>query len=117
MQKIKRWENFERWTCRFLGCDTARVSRPLGKLYLVIGHRKNTKDVRMGQWVKNGKKWDFTYVEETVVAIGLTLKELYESVKQYKGFNDLISDPSLGEVENKSYAYYLAGNLKMVPDE
>ena len=63
--------------------DVARISRPMGRMYLIIGFNKNTKD-DAGQWVKNGEPINFDYVEEKIVASGANEEELIESVKEYK---------------------------------
>lgn len=66
-------------------CDTARISRPLekGKMYLIIGFNRNTKDDE-GQYIdENGVRKDFNYVQESVVASGFTEEELITSVKEY----------------------------------
>lgn len=67
-------------------CDTARISsHPHGKIYLVIGFKKNTKDVKGAYWTNNigGERIDFEYTEEHCVASGHTEDELLESVKKY----------------------------------
>lgn len=66
-------------------CDTARISRPLekGKMFLIIGFNRNTKDDD-GQWVdENGERRDWDYVQESVIASGHTEDELIESTKEY----------------------------------
>lgn len=70
---------------KLLGCDTARISIPFGKYFLIIGTRKRTKDDRKNrQWCKNNGLTDFEYIEERVVASGDTLEELMESARGYK---------------------------------
>lgn len=66
-------------------CDTARISKPLddGKMFLIVGFNRSTKD-NVGQWVdENGERRDFDYVEEYVIASGFTEKELINSTKEY----------------------------------
>lgn len=66
-------------------CDTARISKPLndGKMFLIIGFNRNTKDDE-GQWVdENGEHRDFDYVQESVIASGFTENELITSTKEY----------------------------------
>lgn len=63
------------------GCDTARISQPMRRLFLIIGTRRNTKD---GKWFKNGEPIDLAYTEEHVIASGDTKDELMESAKAYK---------------------------------
>jgi hypothetical protein len=74
--------------CReVIECDTARISKPGGKLFLIIGFNRNTKD-DPGQWCSDALGMepipDWDYVEEKVVASGKTEKELIESAEEYK---------------------------------
>ena len=70
--------------CRkIIKCDTARISRPLGRMFLIIGFNRNTKDDE-GQWLKNGDPIDFDYVQESCVASGNNPEELIADVKEYK---------------------------------
>lgn len=65
-------------------CDTARISKPCDKMYLIIGFNRNTKDDE-GVWVnQDNQRIDFDYVQESVVASGHTKKELIESTKEYQ---------------------------------
>ena len=66
-------------------CDTARISKPLddGKMFLIVGFIRSTKDDE-GQWVdENGERRDFDYLQEYVIASGFTEKELINSTKEY----------------------------------
>jgi hypothetical protein len=54
---------------KMFGCDTARISRSMGKLFLIIGWKRNTKD-DPGQWYRNGEPIDFDYTHEEVIASG-----------------------------------------------
>lgn len=68
---------------RYVKADTARICKPLGKMYLIIGFHKNTRD-DSGIWIgQNGERIDFDYVQESVVASGRTRVELLKSVKEY----------------------------------
>jgi hypothetical protein len=71
--------------CRkIVKCDTARISKPLDKMFLIIGFNRNTKDDE-GVWVnQDNKRIDFDYVQEQVIASGKTKKELIASVKEYQ---------------------------------
>ncbi len=70
--------------CReIIDCDTARISTPCGKMFLVIGFKRNTKDDD-GQWFKDGERCDFDYIAEKTVASGDTEEELLASVREYK---------------------------------
>ncbi len=71
--------------CRkIIKCDSARISRPLKTMYLIIGFKRNTKDDHTSQYLKNGEPFDFEYMEERVIAHGNTEEELLASVKEYK---------------------------------
>ena len=69
---------------KYVKCDTARISKPCDKMYLIIGFNRNTKDDE-GVWVnQDNQRIDFDYVQESVVASGNTKKELIESTKEYQ---------------------------------
>ena len=69
---------------RMFKCDTARITSPLGKHFLIIGHNRNTKD-DPGVWTdENGNRKDWDYVNEQVIASGDTEAELVASAKHYK---------------------------------
>lgn len=69
---------------RMFKCDTARITSPLGKHFLIIGHNRNTKD-NPGVWRdENGNRQDWDYVQEQVIASGDTEAELVASAKHYK---------------------------------
>ena len=71
--------------CReIIECDTARISKPLDRMFLIIGFNRNTKENKTSRWERNGKPFHFDYVEEKIIASGNTEKELIESVKEYK---------------------------------
>ena len=70
--------------CReIVKCDTARISKPGDRMFLIIGFNRNTKD-DPGQFIKNGEPYDFDYVQETVIASGDTEAELIVNVKEYQ---------------------------------
>lgn len=89
--------------CReIIKCDTARISKPLNKMFLIIGFNRNTKDDE-GQHVKNGVLFDFDYVNESVVASGFTESELLSSAKEYQRLCGITMDEYLKELlENKN---------------
>jgi hypothetical protein len=69
---------------KYVKCDTARISKPCDKMYLIIGFNRNTKDDE-GVWVnQDNQRIHFDYVQESVVASGMTKKELIESTKEYQ---------------------------------
>lgn len=52
--------------------DTARVVKTIGgKLFLIIGNKKDTRD-NVGQWYANNMPINFDYLEEKCVASGHT---------------------------------------------
>lgn len=69
--------------CEMFDCDAARVSRPCGRSYLILGTRRNTRESG-GQWYKDGDAIDFDYLDERVVASGETEEELIVSAEEYK---------------------------------
>ncbi len=80
-------------------CDTARISSPCGRHFLILGWNKNTKTEReagrdKGQWVKTDKDgvetpYDFDYVHEQVIANGATIEEMWASAEHYKQLCDI----------------------------
>jgi len=71
---------------RYVTCDTARISKPLedGKMFLIIGFNRNTKEDE-GRWVnQDGERIDFDYVQESCVASGHAKEELIASTKEYE---------------------------------
>lgn len=77
-------EDDERRFKRMFGCDTARIVTPCGKMFLIIGWKKHTRNLKDRAWYKNGKRFDFEYTEEHCIASGTTMKELTASAKEYK---------------------------------
>lgn len=74
-------------------CDTARITSPCGRHFLILGWNRNTKTERdagrdCGQWYRSDEPIDFDYTHEQVVANGATLKELWKSAKHYKRLLD-----------------------------
>lgn len=80
----QRQENrFVKQMVRMFRCDEARITRPMDRMFLILGWKRSTrKDA--GQWLKNGKPFHFTYLREQVIASGRTYKALLESAKKYK---------------------------------
>jgi hypothetical protein len=72
---------------KMFGCDSVRISRPLGRMFLIIGFNKNTAD-NEGQWYRNGEPIDFEYLEEQVIANGVCLDELLANAQHYKKLLD-----------------------------
>ncbi len=71
---------------QYITCDTARISKPLedGKMFLIIGFNRNTKDDEL-QWVnQDGERIDFDYIQESVVASGTNEQELIKATKEYE---------------------------------
>jgi len=66
---------------RGLKYDTARIVRPLGRMFLVVGKRLNTKS----RWVdEHGNEKHFDCLDEHTIASGANVEELTASVKKYK---------------------------------
>lgn len=89
---------------KIIECDTARIRKSEdwvgGKMFLIIGFNRNTKD-DPGQWVdENGKERDWDYVEEKTVASGKTEEELIESAKEYKRLCGMTMEEYLTEIVN-----------------
>ena len=69
-------------------CDAARISKLCGKMYLIIGFNRNTKDDK-GVWInQDNQRIDFDYLQTSVIANGYTKKELIESAKKYQRLCD-----------------------------
>lgn len=73
---------------RMFKCDSARITRPLGTMFLVIGWKRSTRQDQKQTgafWMDekgNVKHW--TYINESVVASGDTEAELMASARHYK---------------------------------
>ena len=74
---------------KMFDCDTARISTPMGTMFLIIGWNRNTKNTKHIFWTKNGEHFDFDYVEEKVVASGGTIKELIASAEYHKRLQNM----------------------------
>ena len=75
------------WRARYrkmFNCDTARIPKVMGMMFLIIGEKRNTRDDPGGRWYKNDKPFDFAYVQERVIASGKTHAELLRSARTYK---------------------------------
>lgn len=68
---------------RKFGCDQTRIVKACGKLFLVLGWKRNTKQ-DAGQWYKNGRPIDFDYIKEMCVASGSIMAELKKSALEYE---------------------------------
>lgn len=72
-----------------LGCDTARISSPAGRHFLIIGWNRRSE----GEWFdQHGNPKNFDYVEERVVAHGNTLEEVRDDMWSYKGISQMSWD-------------------------
>ena len=84
MKRTRNERNLQRivrWAIRLFKCDTARVTSPLHKKFLVIGWNKRSE----GQWInQDGEPQNFDYVQESVIAYGWTWDSLQRSARQYK---------------------------------
>lgn len=70
---------------KYVKCDHIRITRPIKKMYLIIGFDRNTNnDGSFGEWRnEKNKALHFDYIETHVIASGYTEKELIQSVKEY----------------------------------
>ncbi len=82
---------------RMFKCDTARISKVGNRMFLLIGHRRSTKD-DTGQWERNGEPYDFEYVAEKVIASGDNEAELLASAKEYKRLSGMTMEQYLTEL-------------------
>jgi hypothetical protein len=73
----------------FPDADNVRFSIAGGKIFMILGYDRNTKE-DAGQWVdQDGVKQDFDYLYEMCVASGDNLEELMESAREYKRHADM----------------------------
>lgn len=72
--------------CRkIVKCDYARISKPLNRMYLIIGFKKNTKDDPNSYFTdQDGTRKDFNYYDTRTIASGNTPEELIANVKEYQ---------------------------------
>ena len=82
---------------RMFDCDTVRISQPIKIMFLIIGHKRNTKD-DPGQWIRDGEPFDFDYTAEKTIASGKTKKELIASAKEYKRLCGITTKEYLAEI-------------------
>lgn len=72
---------------RMFSCDSARISRPLNKWFLIIMWKRSTKDIDGWYVSRPGepmKRIDFDYYDQQCVASGDTARELRESMRKYR---------------------------------
>jgi len=89
---------------QYVTCDTARISKPLvdGKMFLIIGFNRNTKEDK-GWWVnQDGERIDFDYVQESIAASGHTENELIESAKEYQRICGITMEQYFQELAQKN---------------
>ena len=65
-------------------CDEVRICRYPGRLFLILGWCRSTRQDGGSQWYRNGEPIHFRYLAEQVVASGRNEEELFESAKEYK---------------------------------
>jgi hypothetical protein len=82
---------------RMFNCDAFRIVTFPGRMYLILGWKRNTKD-DPGQWTKNGEPFDFDYLKEKVVASGRNEAALLKSAKEYKRISGMTSMQYLEEL-------------------
>jgi hypothetical protein len=97
----KDYSEIARECMKLIECDTARIVSPQNKMYLIIGFNKNTKD-DPGQWIdQKGERRDFKYIQEQVIASGITSEELLNSVREYNRLKKISWEEYLKEIANK----------------
>ncbi len=82
-------------------CDQFRIYRGTGKMFLILGWKRNTKDDD-GQWCKDWEQLDYDYIKEEVVASGETEAELLESAREYKRLSGMSIEDYLLECVGKT---------------
>ena len=82
---------------KMFGCDTARITDPMGTKFLIIGWNCNTRD-DADQWTKNGEPINFDYIKEAVVASGKTYTQLIASAKEYKRLSGMTTEEYIREL-------------------
>jgi hypothetical protein len=85
---------------KIVKCDTARISKPMKTMFLVIGFNRNTKD-DPGINLLNGQPVNWDYVQESVIASGKTAKELIESTKEYNRLCGISMEQYINELRSK----------------
>ena len=102
MKKLAEKKLIEK--CRaIINCDTARISKPADTMYLIIGFYRNTKDDDMVWINQNGRRIDFDYTQEQVIASGKTNNELINSVKEYKRLCGITWEQYFKELYQKNH--------------
>lgn len=96
-------ETQRRMCLKMFGCDAVRLSDISGKLFLIIGTKRSTKD-DPGQWYRNGEPIDFSYVTEKVIASGNTFSELLKSAREYKRLCGMTMGQYLSQVAGERRA-------------
>ena len=87
-----------RWAIRIFKCDTARVTAPMRKKFLVIGWNKRSE----GQWQnQDGEPQNFDYVQESVIASGWTGDSLQRSARRYRRLLSANNKMSFGAERRK----------------
>ena len=89
--------------CRLIvGSDTARISKPLDRMFLIIGYNRDTKEDKGSHFInENNERFDFKYVVEQVIANGYTVEELISNTKEYVRLSNMTMEEYLKELLNK----------------
>lgn len=89
--------------CRLIvGSDTARISKPLDRMFLIIGYNRDTREDKGSHFInENGDRFDFKYVAERVIANGYTIEELIKNTKEYARLSKMTMEEYLQELINK----------------
>jgi len=89
---------------RMFRCDSARICCYPGRMFLIIGNNRSTRQnmKETGScWHKDGKPFHFKYLSEMVIASGSTEAELIESAKEYKRLSRLTPQEFFRELTNE----------------
>lgn len=74
-------------------CDSARVLRFPGKMFLIIGWKRSTKDDRI----------IFDYLQEQVIASGSTEAELLLAAREYKRISKMSPEQHFKELTGEKH--------------
>lgn len=72
---------------KMFGRDVARISKPVDRMFLILGTIRNTRKDGP-RWYRNNKRINFDFISEECVASGNTEDELIQSAEEYKRLLD-----------------------------
>lgn len=84
---------------KILKCDKARIVKAGNIFYLIIGYKRSTKDDKDSIIInEKGKRMDYDYFVESIVARGKTEEELISSFNEYLRLKDMSREEYLNEL-------------------